>query len=79
MNRTIQEQAASLRHVEREYQKLTDHVLATMPLKEGDFSILVKPEHVSIRCKEYSTFLLAKKAIKGRTSREIVWDHEGLN
>lgn len=36
-------------------------------------SVLVKPGIVSIRTADYGDYLLAKKAIKGRVSEEIIW------
>jgi hypothetical protein len=35
--------------------------------------VKVEPDRVTIRTKEYADFLLAKKAIKDRTTVEIVW------
>lgn len=63
-------QGPSTRHVHNAYEVLQDYIFNQTGVH---CSVLVKPECVSIRTKLYSDYIQAKKAIKGRTSVDIVW------
>lgn len=55
-----------------EYEELQDVIRRETGIK--DFSVLVRPEHVSIRTSSYVDFVLAMSAIKGRVSKPIIRD-----
>lgn len=59
-------------HQHNAYEVLQDLILNKTGVQ---CSVLCTPEFISIRGVDYIDFVLARAAIKGRTTVEIIWDN----
>jgi hypothetical protein len=69
MNHTDHIQARD-HHQHNAYEVLQDLIAMETKVR---CTVRVEPGHVSIRTSTYADFLLAKAAIRGRTSQPITW------
>lgn len=73
MSAAIQNQGPTSNKVFNAYEELQDLIRRETGVV---CSVLVTPKVVSIRTKNYSDFILARKVIRGRVSVEIIWDEK---